>query len=288
MISVTRIARKYPLPSFFILAYLITWALEAPAIIVPEWPGLLAFFAMLGPCVAALIVVGLVSGRDGILELLAPIKKWRVNVKWYLVVLFGPALTMISSVYLYRLVGNGSGIPDSLQILPMLGSHLLALIAIFVYQVLIIWGEEIGWRGYALPILQARYHPILASVIIGVLWGLWHLPSFWIEGSVHQSMTVQFFVLASVGYSILYTWIYNGTGGSLLLMCILHAANNTTVSYTMLFFKPILEESVFSLAVLGLFDLLVMLIAGPKLLWRPSENEVSVSDPSVVKYTPSG
>lgn len=84
-------------------------------------------------------------------------------------------------------------------------------------------------------------------------------------------MSVQFFVLASVGYSILYTWIYNGTGGSLLLICMLHAANNTTVSYTMLFFAPILEEPVFSLAVLGLFNILVIVIAGPKLLWQPGK-----------------
>lgn len=270
---VTRIAKQYPLISFFVLAYLITWSLQFPAVMLPDWPDLITFLGSFGPVVAALIVAGLIGGEKTVQRLLAPIKLWRVGIKWYLIVLFGPALMMISAILLYSLLNKESGISNSYQFLPMIGSHLLALIAIFVYQLMIVWGEEIGWRGFALPRLQAKYHPILASVILGILWGFWHLPWFWIEGSVHQSMTVLFFVLTTVGYSILYTWIYNGTRGSLLLICLLHAANNTTVSYTMLFFKPILEDTMFSLLVLGVFDLLVILLAGPKLLWRPATDD---------------
>lgn len=275
---IAKFARQHPLKTFFSLAYGLTWVLGAPAIIFPDWPGLLTFLTVLGPAVAAIIVAGLVEGKDGVRQLLSPLKKWRVGIQWYLLVLLGPSLMMVSSVYLYHLLDKGSGISNSVRILPMIGSHFWPLLIIFIYQFIIIWGEEIGWRGYALPRLQTRYHPILASVILGILWGLWHLPWFWIEGSVHQRMSVPFFVLASVGYSVLYTWIYNGTGGSLLLICMLHAANNTTVSYTMLFFKPLLEEPVFSLAVLGLFNILVIIIAGPKLLWQP----IKVSDKAVV------
>jgi membrane protease YdiL (CAAX protease family) len=242
--------------------------LEIPAIIFPDWPELLTFLAAFGPVVAAMIVAGIVAGKNGIQQLVSPIKKWRVGIQWYVIVLFGPALMMMASVFLYGLLGKGTGIPDSIQVLPMIGNHLMALLIIFVYQAIIVWGEEIGWRGFALPGLQMKYHPVLASVILGVLWGLWHLPLFWIEGSAQQSMSVQFFILASIGYSILYTWIFNGTRGSLLMMCIFHAANNTTVSYTMLFFKPLIAEPVFSLTVLGLFNLLVIIGAGPKLLWQ--------------------
>ena len=266
-----KFTRQHPLITFFCLAYAISWVLGVPAAIYPGWPGVLSFLTVFGPAVAAIIVAGLVEGEDGVRQLLSPLKKWRVGIHWYMIVLLGPSAMMISSVYLYRLITKESGILESVRISSILGSHFVGLSIIFIYQFFFIWGEEIGWRGYALPRLQTRYHPILASVILGIIWGLWHLPSFWIEGSVHQSMSLPFFVLASVGYSILYTWIYNGSRGSLLLMCMLHAANNTTVSYTMLFFTPILEQPVFSLAVLGLFDLLVILIGGPKLLWQPGK-----------------
>jgi len=274
----TIFVKKYPLIAYFLLAYGLTWIVQIPAAIFPGWPELLTFLGSFGPVVAAFIVVGLIAGKDGVQQLISPIKKWRVGVQWYLIVLVGPTLMMASSIYLYQLLGKGSGMPVSISMASQVGEHFLALWVIFIYQVVIVWGEEIGWRGFALPNLQIRFHPILASVILGVLWGLWHLPWFWIEGSAQQSMSVQFFVLATVGYSILYTWIYNGTRGSLLMMCLLHAANNTTVSYTMLFFKPIIEEPVFSLAVLGVFNLLIIGIAGPKLLWRNSTTASEQND----------
>jgi len=274
----TIFVKKYPLIAYFLLAYGLTWIVQIPAAIFPGWPELLTFLGSFGPVVAAFIVVGLIAGKDGVQQLISPIKKWRVGVQWYLIVLVGPTLMMASSIYLYQLLGKGSGMPVSISMASHVGEHFLALWVIFIYQVVIVWGEEIGWRGFALPNLQIRFHPILASVILGVLWGLWHLPWFWIEGSAQQSMSVQFFVLATVGYSILYTWIYNGTRGSLLMMCLLHAANNTTVSYTMLFFKPIIEEPVFSLAVLGVFNLLIIGIAGPKLLWRNSTTASEQND----------
>lgn len=263
-------AKKHPLVVFFLLAYSLTWILQIPAAVFPSWPELLSFLGAFGPVVAALIVVGLITGREGVQQLINPIKNWRVGIHWYFIVLLGPTLMMVSSIYLYRLLGKESATPASITVSSMVVDHFLALFIIFIYQSIIVWGEEIGWRGFALPNLQIQFHPILASVILGILWGLWHLPWFWIKGSVQQSMSVQFFILATVGYSILYTWIYNGTRGSLLMMCLLHAANNTTVSYTMLFFKPIIEEPVFSLTVLGLFNLMVILIAGPKLLWHNS------------------
>ena len=278
---VKKIIKEHPLIVFFVLAYGLSWIFEFPAVLFPAWPGWLSFLEGFGPASAALIVVGFITGKEGIQQLLAPIVKWRVEIQWYLVVLLGPSLMMICSIYLYRLLGKGSGIPDSLQILPLMGNYFLALIIIFIYQLIIVWGEEIGWRGFALPKLQMKYHPIIASLILGVLWGLWHLPLFWIEGSAQQNMSILFFMVASVGYSILYTWIYNGTKGNLLMICIFHAANNTTVSFTMLFFKPILEEPLFSLAVLGLFNLAVIAIAGPKLLWKNLKTASSQTDHSL-------
>jgi membrane protease YdiL (CAAX protease family) len=273
--------RRYPLITFFVLAFGISWLLWVPSTIFPNWPGLLTFLTGFGPAAAAILVVALVDGQKGGLQLVSSLGQWRVGVRWYLLVLLGPALMMGISISLYRVLGRESGMPETGQLFASLSSHFLALVVLFVYQMLIVWGEEIGWRGYALPKLQAKFHPLIASIILGLLWGLWHLPSFWIAGSVHQSMSVPFFVLATIGYSILYTWIYNGASGSLWIMCLLHAANNTTVSYTMLFFKPITEDPVFSLAVLALFNLLVILFAGPGLGWRQKNLETPKYQPLI-------
>lgn len=267
-----KFVQQYPIVAFFVLAYVFTWLLEGPAAFFPRWPGLLSFLGALGPAAAAIVVVAVAgAGRLGLRQLLAPLGRWRVGVHWYAIVLLGPALMMLASVFIYGLLFGGSGMRSLNGVWPMLGQHAGALAILFAYQFLIVWGEEIGWRGYALPRLQERYHPFLASVILGLVWGLWHLPSFWMEGSIHQRMSLAFFVLTSVGYSLLYTWAYNGSRGSLLLMTLLHAANNTTVTYTILFFPALIEKPVFSLAVLALFDLLVILISGPRLLWRPAE-----------------
>ena len=270
----TNLIKRYPLIAFFSLAYLITWALGMPGAFYPDWPGILSFLTVVGPAVSAVIVVGIVAGKAGVRHLLEPLKAWRVGIIWYLVVLFGPALMMIISIILYGMIRNETGLITLKEFFALFGRQILPLMLIFIYQFIIIWGEEIGWRGYALPKLQRKMHPIIASVILGLIWGFWHLPSFWIAGSVHQSMGLPFFILATIGYSILYTWIYNGTRGSLLLMCLLHAANNTTVTYTMLFFEPIIGQPLFSLGVLALFNLLVILFAGPKLLW---DNKMQVN-----------
>jgi membrane protease YdiL (CAAX protease family) len=260
--------KRHPIIAFFILAYLITWSLEIPAVFFPGWPGILTFLNTLGPAISAMIVVGMVAGSEGVRQLLEPLRKWRVGINWYFIVLLGPALSMIISIILFGLMGSGNGMSDVINFFLLFGKQILPLILIFFYQFIIIWGEEIGWRGYALPKLQQKMHPIIASVLLGLLWGFWHLPLFWFAGSVHQKMGLPFFILATVGYSLLYTWIYNGTRGSLLMMCLLHAANNTTVTYTMLFFNPIIEQPLFSLAVLALFNLVVIIFAGPKLLWK--------------------
>jgi len=263
-----RSIRRYPLASFFVLAYGLTWLYAWPKAVIAGWPDWLAFLAVFGPALAALLVAAALNGLAGAQQLLASLATWRVRPAWYLIVLLGPLVMVVASVLLYRLLGRGSGMQASFDLLHLPGDHLLALAAIFFYQLLILWGEELGWRGFALPRLQARFHPLVASLVLGILWGFWHLPLFWTPGTVQQGMSLPYFMLASIGYSVLYTWVYNGTGGSVLLVCLLHAANNTTVTYSMLFFKPLLTEPAFSLFVLACFDLLVILLAGPRLQLR--------------------
>lgn len=267
-----KLIRRYPLAAYFFLAYAISWLCGWPAAIFPDWPGLLTFLTYLGPAIAALIVAVVVDGREGIRRLLSPLAKWRIGVHWYMIVLLGPAFMMAGFILLYQLLGKGSGVQNAGGILALIGSLALVYISIVIYQSLFVWGEEIGWRGYALPKLQEKFHPLVASVILGLLWGFWHLPSFFIDGSIHQGVSLLFYVLSMVGYSILYTWVYNGTGGSLLLICLLHAADNASLGYAVVVFPPLLEEPAFTLAALALFDLLVIAVAGSRLSYRESAN----------------
>ena len=87
--------------------------------------------------------------------------------------------------------------------------------------------EEPGWRGFALPRLQERFGPLLASLILGVLWAAWHAPGFpggWMQGSILALL------MGSMAFSIIMTWVYNNTHGSILLMILLHSASNAAVS----------------------------------------------------------
>ena len=91
-------------------------------------------------------------------------------------------------------------------------------------------GEELGWRGFALPRMQARNSALKASLIIGILWGCWHLP-LWLTGTEsHPISLFGPFVVAVIASSVIYTWLYNNTGGSLLIIVLYHAASNLPIT----------------------------------------------------------
>jgi len=93
------------------------------------------------------------------------------------------------------------------------------------------FGEEPGWRGFALAKLQSRYSALVASLILGVLWGVWHLPFFFIKGTTQSTTPFLLFALSTVANSILITWVYNHTRGSVLLTLLFHNALNITALY---------------------------------------------------------
>jgi membrane protease YdiL (CAAX protease family) len=151
--------------------------------------------------------------------LLAQLLRWRVRPIWYAVALGGPILLTLAIVVIYRTTGGllPASVPLPLP-LPLL------LLLYFVYVGLFHGGldEELGWRGYALPRLQTRYGALMASVILGVLWACWHLPAWLLPGSTQAGLSFPVFLLGVVVASIIYTWVYNSTGGSLFLIVVLH------------------------------------------------------------------
>ena len=264
--------KQRPFLFFLIFTFSISFITGFPTVFVPGKFEVLAYLSNFGPALGALSVVGIAEGLDGIKALVRSLFQWRVSFVWYLVVLLGPALTMVTAVLLYNVFGGNSSVPNLNDWISILPQHLLVILSLFLFMMVGIWGEEVGWRGFALPKLQDKYHPLWASLILGAIWAVWHLPAFFVENSQQAQLGMTYFFLATLGYSILYTWVYNGSKESLLMIWLLHSANNATVSYTMLFFKPLTYEPVFSLAVLGFFDILVILFTKSNLLYQREAN----------------
>ncbi|GIJ54501.1 type II CAAX endopeptidase family protein [Virgisporangium aurantiacum] len=179
--------------------------------------------AYLGPITAAFVVTAVVDGRPGLRRWAARLVRWRVPVRWYgLVLLSVPVVGVLSTLPLSTSVSA-----------PSLGT-LLAVPVVLVLQFLTTGvSEEPGWRDFAQPRLQDRFGPLLGSLILGPLWGLWHLPLFFSEWAgwpdVNWWMAVEF-VGSAVLLSIVMTWLFNRTGESLPVVMLFHANINTLFS----------------------------------------------------------
>jgi len=196
------LARRHPLGTFVTLAYAISWTLWVPALFGAGGMALLALGAF-GPAVAA----GLVVRWNGwsIQDWLRPLVRWRVPGRYWLYALGGPAALFALMNLELALLGEDVE-------LSRLTSALPSYLASFVVIALIGGGqEEPGWRGFALDRLQGRYSPLVATLLLGVIWGVWHLPIYGL-GFVGPMMFVFY-----------YTWLWNRTR-SLLLCVLLHGS----------------------------------------------------------------
>ncbi len=194
---------------YFVLAFAITWGLQLPAVFSshPEKYMPLVGLGAFGPMFAAMIA-SKVEGT-GVGALMRPFKLWRVSPIWYLA-----ALALSGALYAVgALVYNLFGHAEPLVFPPNRPEYVVAAL-VFPF------GEEIGWRGFALPRLRDRFGPLAASVIIGVFWMLWHIPMLTLQ---HVSpMMYVVFLPYMIGGSVMFTWIYERTGGSLLLAFLTH------------------------------------------------------------------
>jgi uncharacterized protein len=227
-LGIRRQIGSHPVISFFVLAYAISW-LAFLLIILEYREGLSQLFflvAQFGPALAALVVI-LLSGTP-VGRWARAIVRWRVAGWWYAVAIGLPVLFIIVESAVFGLLGNPldvSRIPGALAgFAPSL--ILLTLIAGL--------GEEPGWRGFALPRLEERYAPVVATLVLGLAWAFWHLPLVLVDPRFPHGFTslAPLFLLAFltlIGILLMaffYTWIYNATQ-SVLLVMILHGSFNT-------------------------------------------------------------
>jgi membrane protease YdiL (CAAX protease family) len=239
---------RHPLVSFFVLAYAGTWLFQLPYVLSEDGSGLLPYSSPLltwtgpvsifmGPFLAAFVMTGATEGREGVGRLLRRFVLWRVGFWWYLFAIVGVPMLVVLSVLVMP------GVLESFQGLGVLVP--LPLLGVFVYVLFLggPLGEEPGWRGFALPRLQSLHGPLVGSLILGPLWGLWHLPMFFTGWNEPTVLNVVVYVLSTTALAIMYTWAFNKTKGSLLIAILLHAAFNwATVPLAPLFPAPILSD----------------------------------------------
>ncbi len=176
----------------------------------------------------------------------------RVGARWYAVALGLPAVLALAALGLHILPGARTSVDSGG--LSMLNFVVFVLIA----------GEELGWRGYALPKLLAERSVLAASLILGALWGAWHLPTFFVPGAPQYGLPFSAFVLLTVAYSVVFTWVYLHTRGSVLIATLLHGAINFSQGFFLGGIDPAREYWLLA-AVYGAVALALMALAGPNL-----------------------
>jgi len=211
-----------------------------------------------------------------VVRLLKRFLQWRVNWKWHLVAFLLEPLLIILGVYGNALV---TGVPPDFSTIiayELFGeSATLWLFVLPLFRIdFISNGEEIGWRGYVLPRLQSKYNALTSTLILGVIWGFWHLLKFlphW------DALCFAWFMLHAMAFAVTLTWLYNGTKGSLLMVTIMHASSNTVgIFFPMA--DTISNENMGAYASYVLFEvvvaIIVILVTGPERLSRTEPKQI--------------
>jgi membrane protease YdiL (CAAX protease family) len=205
---------------FFSLAFSITWGLALLLLVFPAQMTRLFgplssrspvfWLAVFSPSLSALIVTGFSEGRAGLGRLLARQAQWRFGWAYYAFILIGlPLLGVLAA----KIAGNALSVT-------------LAAAAAWVASDPGPLGEELGWRGFALPRLLERHSPLRASLILGAVWGVWHLPAFLFSGLSQGALALPSFLLGAAAVTVIGTWLYLGSRGSVLAASLLHLSVN--------------------------------------------------------------
>lgn len=277
MSRISKRVNRYPLSTFFALAYALSW-----------WPWILYVFELspqpivgFGPFLAAVIVLSITRGKRGVVTLLRQMVQWRVPLKWYAVALLLPVAIAVAATGVNLLAGAQTPSAIELGAWPSLLSTFLLLL--LVPGIGGAW-EEPGWRGYALPRLQVGRSALSASLILWVGLVVWHLPLF-LVGEIHWSDAIFMF-----GFVVIFNWVFNNTSGSVLIIMLMHAMNNTISGD---FFGPMFSgvdstrQSWCSAAIWCAVALAVVVVAGPKDLSRQHRKQEDARAPEVHRGVPA-
>ncbi len=207
---------------FYILTFAITWGVVGIYIIAPDWASSsfgeisgshpFFFLATWAPAISAFAIVLVFGGLAGLKSFLTRVLIWRGPMPWALFILLGiPVVYMIGSLM--------KGGP---LLVPFPDEGIAPVVAILFMMLFLGPIEEFGWRGVAQPLLQRHVAPIWAGAIIGAIWGIWHLPAFFLSGTVFAGWNFLPFLIGNIVIAILVTPIFNASRGSLLWPMLFH------------------------------------------------------------------
>jgi len=220
---------RHRLVSFLVITYAFTWSVQAAILATgmePTWTlSILIGFGAFGPPVGAGVVVWASGGS--LRKWLSQVVRWRIGARWWAMAIFLPLLILAVGSALFVVLGG----PVDFDSFPFVGIY------IFVMAWGIIWGggqEELGWRGFMLPLLQEKYSALVSSLVVGVAWAGWHLPLFLNANTTHGGWSLSqqaIWMVTILTGSILWTWMYNSTEGSVLAVAVFHAGINAMGVY---------------------------------------------------------
>jgi uncharacterized protein len=264
---------------FFGLTFALSWICFISAVFMVREPhapaisafaGVIALLGVFGPAIVALALTAREEQGAGLTALLRRVVYWQVSWRWYAFAILYMAVIKFAAAFVARLI-TGSW--------PPFGHVPLILIVLaIVVSTPVQSGEEIGWRGYALPRMTARMGFAGASVLLGVIWALWHLPLFFLRGSDTYGQSFPIWALDVTALSVAIAWLYFRTNGSLLLTMLMHSAINQTSGIVPSAIANAHEVFSIHASLVGYLTLALLWIPAIYFLWRSPD--VIYSPPS--------
>jgi len=263
--------RRHPPAAYFTCACLISWTLWLPLWLPglggPAPPVLPWHHALgaAGPFAAAFLVAARCEGRTGVLRLTRALGLWRGRIPWLVLATFGPLAVLAAAVLVARLAGQANasfaGFGVSREF-PQLSAVGLFLYNVFTFG----YGEETGWRGFALPRLQRRHGAFTATLLLTIGWAVWHAPLFLYRpgyASMGPGAIAGWFLSLLTG-AVLLTWLFNGSRGSVLVVALFHA------SIDIVFTSDVASTFVVNAAgtMITIAGIVVLIVFGPRTLSR--------------------
>jgi uncharacterized protein len=227
------------------------------------------------PALVAIALTARAEGRDGVWRLLTRITQWQVPARYYAIAVFYLAATKLTAALIHRMfTGAWPAFGDTPVVL---------LFAAILFSTWVQAGEEIGWRGYALPRLAARMGLGGASLLLGVVWALWHLPLFFLPGSGSDGQSFPIYLLHVTALSVAMAWLYWRTDGSLLLVMVMHASVNNTTGIVPTAVPGATEVWTFSGSPVAWWTVALSLAVAAFFLWQMRR-----ADPGALLSSPAG
>ena len=285
----------HPFIWFFVLTYVGSWLCLTPMVLGQDGLGFLPYsvpFALyvalflaasfLGPTLAAVVVTAALDGRAGIKQFFRRYVQWRVGVRWYLLILFGfPVIYFLAaSIWLGM---------RPLELLVQQWSTFFTtyLFALLIFPAILQWGEEPGWRGFAQTRLQRPYGALRASLIVGFLHAVWHLPVYLLVAGPPAAGPFNLAKFASnivavMIVTVLFTWIFNGGAESILVAVLTHSSFNGAQAWLGTLIPDVSQQVGYTaLAIIAVCAVVVTLLTRGKLGYDP-ERDAAAANPEVV------